>query len=107
MPFAQALNLERQERYDEAIKVYESYLVRNPNGPASKIAASYLDRVRNMLDILTAADSAMKNRLYLAAKTQYIKALRLRPNSNRAKQGLAAADMNMKMKSAPPPGTRR
>jgi serine/threonine protein kinase len=107
MPFIQALNLERQERYDEAIKVYESYLVRNPNAPASKIAASYLDRVRKMLDILTAADSAMKNRLYLAAKTQYMKALTLRPNSNRAKQGLAAADMNMKMKSAPPPGTRR
>ncbi|MCI0389554.1 MAG: serine/threonine protein kinase [Acidobacteria bacterium] len=96
MPFIQALNLERQERYNEAIKVYENYLVRNPNAPASKIAASYLDRVRKMQDILTAADSAMKNRLYLAAKTQYIKALRLRPGSNRAKQGLAAANMNIK-----------
>src|SRR5262245_19367950 len=107
MPFIQALNLERQERYDEAIKVYESYLVRNPKAPASKIAASYLDRVREMQDILTAADSAMRNRLYPAAKTQYIKALRLRPNSNRAKQGLAAADLNMRMRSAPPPGTKR
>jgi hypothetical protein len=107
MPFIQALNLERQERYDEAIKVYESYLVRNPNAPASKLAASYLDRVRKMLDILTAADSAMKNRLYLAAKTQYIKALSLRPDSKRAKQGLAAANRNMKMISAPQPGTSR
>src|SRR5262245_16884343 len=107
MHFIQALNLERQERYNEAIKVYESYLVRNPKAPASKIAASYLDRVREMQDILTAADSAMKNRLYPAAKAQYIKALRLRPNSNRAKQGLAAADLNMRMRSAPPPGTKR
>jgi eukaryotic-like serine/threonine-protein kinase len=95
-PFIQVQNLERQERYDEAIKAYEDFIVRNPNAPAANIAASYLERLRKMQDILTAADSAMNSRLYPEAKKQYMKALRLRPYSNRAKQGLAAANMSIK-----------
>ncbi|MGH9767081.1 MAG: hypothetical protein ACREAB_06560, partial [Blastocatellia bacterium] len=107
LPFIQAQNLERQERYDEAIKVYEDYIVRNPKGPAVNIAASYLDRLRRMQDTLVAADAAMSKQMYPAAKNQYLKALRLRPDSNRAKQGLAAADLNLKMRTAPPPELRR
>ena len=96
LPFARAQNLERQERYDEAIKVYEDYIVRNPKAPAVNIASSYLDRLRQLQDILFSADLAMNKRMYPAAKRQYLKALRLRPDSNRAKQGLAAANLNIK-----------
>src|SRR5262249_44328097 len=43
MNYKLAQNLEHQERYDEAAKVYEGYLARNPNAPDAGVVAPYLD----------------------------------------------------------------
>lgn len=103
--FNQAQRFEQQEQYDEAIKVYEDYLARNPNAPDANIVASYLDGLRKLQATFAAADSAMNSRMYPVAKRAYIKALELRPNSQRAKLGLADADV--KMRSMPPPNGNR
>jgi tetratricopeptide (TPR) repeat protein len=103
--FKQAQNFEQQEQYDEAIKVYEDYLARNPNAPDANVVASYLDGLRKLQATFAAADSAMNSRMYPQAKRAYIKALELRPTSQRAKLGLADADI--KMRSMPPPSGNR
>ncbi len=103
--FKQAQKFEQQEQYDEAIKVYEDYLARNANAPDANVVASYLDGLRKLQATFTAADSAMNSRMYPQAKRAYIKALELRPNSQRAKLGLADADI--KMRTTPPPGGNR
>ncbi|MGE0127488.1 MAG: protein kinase [Blastocatellales bacterium] len=103
--FKQAQKFEQQEQYDQAINIYEDYLARNPNAPDANVIASYLEGLRKVQTILGAADSAMNSRMYPAAKRAYIKALELRPNSQRAKLGLADADI--KMRSMTPPGGDR
>lgn len=103
--FKQAQKFEQQEQYDQAIKVYEDYLARNPNAPDINVVGSYLDGLKKLQATFTAADSAMNSRMYPVAKRAYIKALELRPNSQRAKLGLADADI--KMRSMPPPNGNR
>ena len=105
MNFKLAQSLEQRESYDEAIKVYEDYLGRNPLAPDANIVASYLNELRKMQGALNLADSAMSARMYPVAKKHYLRALTLRPNSRRANDGLAEAET--KIKSAPPPGARR
>jgi serine/threonine protein kinase len=116
--FAQAQKLEQQEQYDEAIKVYEDYLARNPNAPDANVVASYLDGLRKLQAAFAAADSAMNSQMYLTAKRAYMRALEIRPNSQRAKLGLADADIKMRTMSPtggnrafqfefPPPGGRQ
>src|SRR5262249_57869291 len=59
MNFKLAQSLEQQERYDEAIKIYEDYFARNATAPDAKVVASYLNELRKMQLALTLADSAM------------------------------------------------
>jgi len=104
MIFKQALSFEQQERYDEAIKVYEDYLSRNQNAVDANVVASYLNELRKIQAALVVADSAMGAKMYPAAKKQYLRALEMRPNSQRAKVGLA--DAEVKIRSMPPPGMK-
>src|SRR5215475_10125189 len=96
MNYKLAQNLERQERYDEAAKVYEGYLARNPNAPDAGVVAPYLDGLNRMKDALTAAESAMNARMYPLARKHYQRALTLRPESQRAKEGLDDAEAKIK-----------
>jgi tetratricopeptide (TPR) repeat protein len=105
MNYKLAQSLERQERYDEAAKVYEDYLARNPNAPDANVVTSYQDGLRRMQDALTAADSAMSARMFPLARKHYLRALTLRPDSQRAKAGVGEAEM--KIKSMLPPRIRR
>jgi tetratricopeptide (TPR) repeat protein len=105
MNYKLAQSLERQERYDEAAKVYEDYLARNPNAPDANIVTSYQDGLRRIQEALTAADSALSARMFPLARKHYFRALTLRPDSQRAKAGLDEAEM--KIKSMLPPRMRR
>src|SRR6266540_177154 len=105
MNYKLAQNLERLERYDEAAKVYEGYLARNPNAPDAGVVAPYLDGLNRMQDALTAAESAMNARMYPLARKHYQKALTLRPESQRAKAGLD--DAEAKIKNSLPPRIKR
>ncbi len=105
MNYKLAQSLERQERYDEAAKVYEDYLARNPNAPDADVVARYRDDLRRMQEALTAADSAMSARMYPLARKHYNRALTLRPDSQRAKAGLEEAEA--KIRNSLPPRMRR
>jgi tetratricopeptide (TPR) repeat protein len=96
MNYKLAQSLEQRERYDEAAKVYEDYLARNPNAPDANVVTSYRDGLRRMQDALTAADSAMNARMYPLARKHYQRALTLRPDSQRAKAGLDEAEAKIK-----------
>jgi serine/threonine protein kinase len=105
MNYKLAQSLEQQERYDDAAKVYEDYLARNPNALDANVVTSYQDGLRKMQEALTAADSAMSARMFPLARKHYLRALSLRPESRRAKAGLDEAEM--KIKNALPPRMRR
>jgi serine/threonine protein kinase len=105
MNYKLAQSLEQQERYDEAGKVYEDYLARNPNAPDANVVASYRDGLRRMQEALNAGDSAMRARMYPLARKHFLRALTLRQDSQRAKAGLDEAEA--KIKSALPPRMRR
>jgi len=105
MNYKLAQNLEQQERYDEAAKVYEDYLDRNPAAPDAGVVASYLGGLRKMQGALTAADSALNARMYPLARKHYQRALTLRPDSQRAKAGLE--DAEAKIRSSLPPRMKR
>jgi serine/threonine protein kinase len=96
MNYKLAQSLERQERYDDAAKVYEDYIARSPNAPDAGVVASYLDGLKKMQDALTAAESAMNARMYPLARKHYQRALALRPESQRAKAGLDEAEAKIK-----------
>jgi len=100
-----AQSLEQQERYGDAAKVYEDYLARNSNSPDAGVVGSYLEGLRGMQEALTAAESAMSARMYPLARKHYQRALRLRPESQRAKAGLDEAEA--KIKSSLPPRIKR
>jgi tetratricopeptide (TPR) repeat protein len=105
MNYKLAQSLEQQERYDDAAKVYEDYLSRNPNAPDANVVTPYMDGLRGMQEALTAAESAMNARMYPLARKHYQRALKLRPDSQRAKTGLDEAEA--KIKSSLPPRVKR
>jgi tetratricopeptide (TPR) repeat protein len=105
MNYRLAQSLEQQERYDEAGKVYEDYLARNPNAPDANVVTSYRDGLRRVQEALNAGDSAMNARMYPLARKHFLRALTLRPDSQRAKSGLDEAEA--RIKSALPPRMRR
>jgi serine/threonine protein kinase len=105
MNYKLAQSLEQQERYDDAARVYEDYLVRNPNAPDANVVTSYRDGLRRLQDALAAADSAMNARMYPLALKHYQRALTLRPDSQRARAGLEEAAE--RVKSSLPPRMRR
>jgi tetratricopeptide (TPR) repeat protein len=105
MNYKLAQSLEQQERYGDAAKVYEDYLARNPNSPDAGVVGSYLEGLRGLQEALTAAESAISARMYPLARKHYQRALKLRPESQRAKAGLDEAEA--KIKSSLPPRIKR
>jgi serine/threonine protein kinase len=104
MNYKLAQSLEEQERYDEAAKVYEDYLSRNPDGPDVNTVISYMNGLRRVQEALDAGDAAMNARRYPLARKHYFRASALRPDSQRAKAGLDEAEA--KIKSSLPPRMR-
>jgi serine/threonine protein kinase len=96
MNYKLAQSLEQRERYDEAANVYEDYLARNPNGPDARTVISYMNGLKRMQEALDAGDAAMSARRYPLARKHYDRALALRPDSRRAKEGLDEAEAKIK-----------
>jgi serine/threonine-protein kinase len=94
--------LERQERYDEAIRVYEDYIARNPYASETGAIESRLSQLKMLQSSLVTADAAMGAGKYKLAVQQYSAVLRLKPDSQRAKDGFTNA--LSKMPEYPPSG---
>jgi len=87
--FRQAGTLEQQERYDEAIKVYEDYLARNPNAADAGLVNGRIAELKKFQGLMAAARVATNTGRYEFARQQYIQALQLRSTSQLAQNGLA------------------
>ncbi|MGH9850075.1 MAG: protein kinase domain-containing protein [Blastocatellia bacterium] len=95
----QARALEQQERYDEAIKVYEDYLARNPNAADAGLVNGRIAELKKFQGLMAAARVAMNAGRYGLARQQYILALQLRSTSQLAQNGLA--EVEAKIPKAP------
>jgi tetratricopeptide (TPR) repeat protein len=87
-----AEELEKQERYDEAIVAYESYLWRNPDaGDADKVGARIAE-IRRFLRAMEAAKAAASGNRLMTARQHYTDALLIIPDSQLARTGLAEVE---------------
>ncbi len=89
--FKQARVFEQQERYGDAIKVYEDYLIRNSKASDTGAIMLRLGQLKQVQANLVSAEAAMSAAKYQLAARQYGEALRLQPGSQRAKEGLSQA----------------
>jgi serine/threonine-protein kinase len=101
----QARALEQQERYDEAIKVYEDYLAQNPGAADAGLVNDKIAELKKFQGLMTAARVAMNMERYGVARQQYIRALQLRSTSQLARNGLAEVEAKIpKTPVRPAPG---
>jgi tetratricopeptide (TPR) repeat protein len=91
--------LEQQEQYDEAIKVYEDYLARNPNAADAGLVNSRIAELKKFQGLMSNARLAVNAGRYPLARQQYLLALQLRPTSQLARNGLA--ELEVKIPKAP------
>lgn len=96
----QARQSEENELYPQAIRQYETYLRRNPTAPDAQMVAETLVNLRQLQGLLVAAQSAMETRKYGLARQNYTEALKLRPDSKLARNGLSEVDA--KAQEGPP-----
>ena len=90
----QARTAEQDERYAEAIKLYQEYLDANPKAAATTISTHLLE-LKNFAGRLQMAKVWMDQKDFAEARKDYAAALRLRPASKLAKEGLAKADAQL------------
>jgi serine/threonine protein kinase len=90
--YKNAQALEQSEQYSEAVKVYEDYLMRHPNAADAGVVAKRVDDLKRFQSLMVTAESAKNSRMYKEARRNYIEAIRMRPNSERARTGLAEVD---------------
>lgn len=91
----QARELEQQENYTEAIGLYEEYVKANPQSADSSAISAQVSALKKLQGLLTVAELEMKQRDFSAARRDYSDALKLRPESKRAKNGLAEAEAQL------------
>lgn len=87
----QARALEQEERYVEAIKLYDEYLQANRQAANTGTVSTLVAELKKVQGLLAVAELEMGKKDYLAAKRDFSDALKLRPASKRAQTGLAEA----------------
>lgn len=83
---------EAQERYAEAIKLYDEYLRANAQAADAATLQAHKTELQKLHGLLTFAEFELNRQSYAEAKRSYEEALKLRPDSPRAKAGLAKAE---------------
>ena len=91
----QAREAERDERYAEAIKRYLNYLDANPNAAAAQTVSTHLSELKDFTGRLQMAKVWMDQKDFAEARKDYVAALKLRPASRLAREGLAKADAGL------------
>lgn len=90
-----ARELEQQENYVEAIKLYDEYLQANTQAADAATISARVDELKKLQGLLTVADLEMSQQDYSAAKRDFAEALKLRPQSKRAQNGLNEAEARL------------
>ncbi|MFN0087866.1 MAG: serine/threonine-protein kinase [Blastocatellia bacterium] len=86
--FRQARSFEQQEQYSGAIDVLQQYLIANPTAPDKAAVEARISELKALDAALASADAAMNAARYELSARGYTAALRMRPESKRAKTGL-------------------
>ncbi|MDX2033356.1 MAG: protein kinase [Blastocatellia bacterium] len=86
--FRQARQFEQQELYGDAIGVLQQYLTINPTAPDKVAVEARIGELRAVDAALVSADAAMNAGKYELSARGYTAAIRLRPESKRARTGL-------------------
>jgi serine/threonine-protein kinase len=91
----QARDAEQQERYVEAIKLFEAYLQANPQA-ADKVAINArIEAIKKLQGLLAVAELEIKQQDFEAARRYFAEAIKLRPDSQRAQAGLKEAESQL------------
>jgi len=93
-----AREAEQQERYTDAIRLYDEYLPANQSAPDYPAVRNHLAEVKKFNGHLAIARTFMDKGDFGEARKDYAEALKLRPDSKLARDGLAAAEARL-----PPP----
>lgn len=83
---------EQEERYVEAIKLYDDYLRDNPQTADANSLKTRVAELKKLQGVLTVAELELKQQDYAAAKRDFNEALKLRPESKRAQTGLTETE---------------
>ncbi len=90
-----AREMEQQENYAEAIKLYDEYLQANAQATDAATTSARVVELKKLQGLLTVADLEMSQQDYTAAKRDFAEALKLRPQSKRAQTGLNEAEARL------------
>lgn len=88
----QARDAEQEERYVEAIKLFEAYLQANPQAADKAAISARVEEIKKLQGRLTMAELEIKQQDFEAARGHFAEALKLRPDSQRAQAGLKEAE---------------
>jgi cytochrome c-type biogenesis protein CcmH/NrfG len=101
---------EQQERYRQAVALYENYLQNYPRAAEAAKVTEHLDQLKQFVQHMAGARMAMSQQKYGMAFQRFKMALELRPDSQMAQKGLAEAQSHLPprlMPDAPPRGPHR
>jgi tetratricopeptide (TPR) repeat protein len=91
----QAREAEAQERYLDAVKLYGAYLQENAQATDAAALTTRMAELERLHGLLYLAELEMSKQDYAEAKYDYAEALKLRPDSKRAQDGLAKAESHL------------
>jgi serine/threonine-protein kinase len=91
----QGREAEADERYLDAIKLYREYLKQSPKTAEGAAMTARVEELKEIQGLLSIAELELNQRDYKKAKADFTEALKLRPESKRAKSGIAAAESHL------------
>ncbi len=91
----QARAAEQEERYADAIKLYDDYLRDNPQTKDTDTIKTLVVELKKLQGLLTVAELELKQQDFAAAKRDFGEALKLRPESKRIQTGLTEAETKL------------
>lgn len=91
----QARGYEEEERYVDAIRLYDEYLSSNPQAPDAARLADHAANLKKVQGLLTIAELELSQDDFAEAKRDFAEALKLRPESKRAQKGLEEAEKRL------------
>jgi cytochrome c-type biogenesis protein CcmH/NrfG len=91
----QARQAEQDERYAEAIKLYREYVDANPKAADAVTISTHVSELKDFAGRLQMARVWMDQKDFAEARKDYAAALKLRPDSKVAREGLAKADARL------------
>ncbi len=95
----EAREADRDGKFNQSVALYQEYLQTAPNTSEAQVVAAQLDKLKKFIAYLNAGRAAFNRQDYAAARRHYSQALRLRPYSRLAQNGLALSEARLNSNS--------